>query len=80
MRITDAIIKRIEELCEEKDITINGLAYESGVSPSTLKNIMYGYSNNPGIITIKILCDGLDITIRDFFDSIIFENLEQEIV
>ena len=79
MKITDATIKRIEELCHERNITINGLAYQSGLSPSTLKNIVYGSSNNPGIITIKIICDGFDITIREFFNSDIFDDLEQEI-
>lgn len=79
MRIAKATIKRIEFLCEEKGITINGLAYSSGLSPSTLKNIIYGSSNNPGIVTIKIICDGLDISIRDFFNCDIFDDLEQEI-
>lgn len=79
MKITDATIKRIEQLCQERNITINALAYRAGLSPSTLKNIVYGSSNNPGIITIKIICDGFDITIRDFFNCELFDNLEQEI-
>lgn len=79
MKIAKATIKRIESLCEEKGVTINGLAYQAGLSPSTLKNIIYGSSNNPGIVTIKIICDGLDMSIREFFDCEIFDNLEQEI-
>ena len=79
MKIIEATIKRIENLCEEYNLTINALAYKSGISPSTLKNIVYGNSNNPGLITIKIICDGLDITINDFFNSDIFDDLEQEI-
>ena len=79
MKIVEATIKRIEDLCERNSITINALAYKSGISSSTLKNIVYGSSNNPGIATIKILCDGLNISIKEFFDSEIFDGLEQEI-
>lgn len=70
---------RILHLCEEKRITINKLATESGVAPSTIKNILYGKSQNPGIVTLKMLCDGLEITLTDFFDTAEFKNLEQEI-
>ena len=58
---------RILHLCEEKKITINKLATESGVAPSTIKNILYGKSQNPGIVTLKMLCDGFGITLIDFF-------------
>ena len=74
-----AIKNRILFLCEEKRITINKLATESGVAPSTIKNILYGKSQNPGIVTLKMLCDGLGITLTDFFDADVFRNLEQEI-
>lgn len=70
---------RILNLCEEKRITINKLATESGVAPSTIKNILYGKSHNPGIVTLKMLCDGLGITLVDFFSTEEFNNLEQEI-
>ena len=70
---------RILNLCEEKRMTINKLATESGVAPSTIKNILYGESRNPGIVTLKMLCDGLGITIVDFFSTEEFNNLEQEI-
>ena len=70
---------RILYLCEEKRITINKLATESGVAPSTIKNILYGKSHNPGIVTLKMLCDGLGITITEFFNTEEFEKLEQEI-
>ena len=70
---------RILYLCAEKKITINRLATESGVAPSTIKNILYGKSRNPGIVTIKMLCDGLGITITEFFSADEFINLEQEI-
>ncbi len=70
---------RILCLCEEKRMTINKLATESGVAPSTIKNILYGKSQNPGIVTIKMLCDGMGITLLDFFDTEEFRLLEQEI-
>ncbi|MBE7047018.1 MAG: helix-turn-helix transcriptional regulator [Ruminococcaceae bacterium] len=70
---------RILCLCEEKKITINRLATQSGVAPSTIKNILYGKSRNPGIVTLKMLCDGLDVSIIEFFDTEEFNNLEQEI-
>jgi len=70
---------RILFLCEERGITINKLSAESGIAPSTVKNILYGKSKNPGIVTLKMLCDGLEITLKDFFDTEEFEKLEQEI-
>ncbi len=70
---------RILSLCEVKKITINKLATESGVAPSTLKNILYGKSKNPGVVTLKMLCDGMGITLSEFFDTDEFRKLEQEI-
>ena len=70
---------RLLELLGEKKMSIHKLAIESAVAPSTIKNILYGKSQNPGIVTIKKICDGLDISIREFFDSEIFDDLEQEI-
>ena len=55
------------------------LAMESAVAPSSIKNILYGKSRNPGIATIKMLCDGFGITLVEFFDTEEFKNLEQEI-
>ncbi len=79
MGIYDLVVKRIRELCSEKNITPNALSYLAGVSQSTIKSILNGESKNPGIVTIKKLCDGLDISIIDFFDTNEFKNLEQEI-
>ena len=77
---TYAIVKnRILYLCEEKKMTINKLSTESGVAPSTIKNILYGKSQNPGIVTLKQLCDGFGISLAEFFNSCEFKNLEQEI-
>jgi len=60
-------------------MALNALARISAVPPTTLKNIIYGVSKNPGIVTIKKLCDGLEISIADFFDTEKFRELEQEI-
>lgn len=75
----DAVAERILELCKEKNITINGIANLSAIPPSTVKSIIYGVSKNPGIVTIKMLCDGFNISLTEFFDSNLFYNLEQEI-
>ncbi len=79
MKTREAVVQRIIELCEEKNITINGLANISAIPPSTLKNIIYGVSKNPGVVTLKMLCDGLEISLEDFFSSELFRNLQQEI-
>ena len=73
-----AVTRRIEELCRQRSLNIHSLARRSGVPPTTVKNIMYGNSKNPGIVTIKLLCDGLGISLYEFFDSDLFKNLEVE--
>ena len=75
----NTVKNRLLELCEEKNMSIHKLAIESAVSPSTIKNILYGKSKNPGIVTIKMLCDGLGITLVEFFNTEDFLELEQEI-
>ena len=79
MNTQEAVSTRIVELCWQNDMTINGLATVSAVPPSTLKNIVSGVSKNPGIVTIKKLCDGLNISLIEFFDAPVFRELEQEI-
>ena len=79
MMIGPAVQKRILELCTEKSITVNKLATMSGITQSTLNNIISGRNNSTTISTIKKICDGLDISIQDFFNSDIFDDLEQEI-
>ena len=74
-----AVKNRLMKLCEERKMSIHRLAMESAVPPSTIKNIFYGKSMNPGIVTLKMLCDGLNISLIDFFDTNEFRNLEQEI-
>ena len=79
MLIKEAIEKRIVALCYERGIAINTLANISGVTPSTIYSILNEKSKNPGICSIKKICDGLEISIREFFDDEIFDDLEQEI-
>lgn len=79
MNICDFVVKRIYELCEERNITPNALSYLTGISQSTVKSILNGESKNQGIVTLKKICDGLDITIVDFFDTENYYELEQEI-
>ena len=76
MRTTEAITKRILDLCKERDITPNKLGTISGVEPSTITSIFYGKSKNPGIVTIKSICDGLGITVFEFFNDDIFKTNE----
>lgn len=78
MTILEAVAQRLIQLMREKDLTMNGLAQISAVPPSTVKNIFYGKSQNPGIVTIKLLCDGMGITVTEFFDTPAFRELEVE--
>lgn len=77
--IGNAVNKRIQELCSLNNITINKLATLSGITQSTLNNITSGRNNSTTIATIKKICDGLGITIQDFFNSDFFTDLEQEL-
>jgi len=79
MNTYEAVKTRLMKLLYEKKISMHRLALESGVPPSTIKNVLYGKSVNPGIVTIKMLCDGLGITLCEFFSSEEFENLDEEL-
>ncbi|MBO5395611.1 MAG: helix-turn-helix transcriptional regulator [Clostridia bacterium] len=79
MTIGNAVRHRLIELCNEHNITINKLSTISGITQSTLNNIISGRNNSTTISTIKKICDGLEITIIDFFNSPLFSDLEQEI-
>ncbi len=79
MSIGEAVTKRILELCREHNISVNKLSSMSGVTQSTVNNIVSGRNNSTTISTIKKLCDGLGITIEEFFNSELFWGLEQEI-
>lgn len=79
MNTYETVKNRILELCKEKHMTIYKLSIESAVAPSSIKSILYGKSKNPGIVTLKMLCDGFGISLDEFFDTEAFRNLEQEI-
>ena len=74
-----AVKNRILKLCGERNISVNKLANICGLPPSSIKNILYGKSLNPKLLTIKMICDGLDITLSEFFNTDEFNGLEQEI-
>ncbi len=79
MNTKEAIANRIIALCDNRHIAINELASMSGVSPSTVYSILNEKSKNPGAVTLKKLCDGLGITLGEFFSTPEFDALEQEI-
>ena len=79
MMIGEAVRLRILELCEQHHITVNKLSGMSGITQSTLNNIVSGRNNSATVSTIKKICDGLDMSILQFFDAPLFCNLEQEI-
>lgn len=79
MELQKAVSVRILRLCGERNISINRLATLSALPPSSIKNILYGKSQNPKLATIKMICDGLEITLGEFFSTPEFDALEQEI-
>lgn len=79
MRTKEAIAARIIELCNQRKIAVNALANISGVPPSTIYSMLNQKSKNPGVVSIKKICDGLDISVREFFYSDLFDDKEQEI-
>ena len=79
MDTVTAVKNRILFLCGQREISINKLATLSGLPPSSIKNILYGKSQNPKLLTIKMLCDGLGITLGEFFSKPEFDALEQEL-
>ena len=79
MGTRETVAKRIYELCDERGWTPNHLANVSAVPQATIKSILNGESSNPGIVTIRKLCDGFEITLSEFFSTQDFDDLEQEI-
>lgn len=79
MNTKEAVAKRILELCDQRNITVNEMAGIAGVPPSTVYSMLGTKSKNPGIVTIKQICDGLEIELPDFFETPYFRSLEQEI-
>ena len=80
MSIKDAVVERLQSLCNARGIKYNELATHSGVTPSTVYSLMNPTRRDLSVITLKKLCDGLDITITEFFEDDIFRTLEQEIL
>jgi len=76
MNAKEAVAKRIMDLCNEKGMTVNAVANMAGVSPSTIYSMLNYKSKNPGVVSIHNICYGLGITLRDFFDSDIFDDVE----
>ncbi len=79
MNAKEAVARRIQALCCQRNIAVNALANLCGVSPSTIYSMLNSKSKNPGVVTIQKICDGLEISVREFFDDEVFENLEQVI-
>ena len=79
MNTKQAVAARIIELCRDKDLATNALANLSGVAPSTVYSMLNEKSQNPGVVSLKKLCDGLDMTLGEFFSVPLFDELEQEI-
>lgn len=80
MDTQQAVADRIRQLCRERRLTPNGISNLAAVPQGTVKSILNGESKNPGIVTIKKLCDGFEITLGEFFSTPEFDALEQEIV
>lgn len=79
MNVKDATVIRFKEICRQRGIAINELAVLSGVTPSTAYSMLDSSRRDISLITVKKFCDGLDISLEEFFTSEIFENLEPEI-
>lgn len=79
MNAKQAVAERILDLCKNRNIAVNTLANISGVAPSTIYSMLNEKSQNPGVVSIKKVCDGLEISLREFFDCDLFDDLEQEI-
>ncbi len=79
MAVKDMVVKRFKDICKERNIRTNELANMSGVTPSTVYSMMDENRRDVSIVVIKKLCDGLDITLGEFFSTEEFDNLEQEI-
>ena len=79
MTIAEAVVKRLYELIDARQLTVNRISTISGVTQSTVSDIVNGVTSNVKIATIKKLCDGHEISVREFFDSPLFDDLEQEL-
>lgn len=76
MNAKEAVARRIQALCLKRGIAVNALANLCGVAPSTIYSMLNKKSKNPGVMSLQKICDGLEISVREFFDDPLFENLE----
>lgn len=76
MNAKEAVAQRIQVLCSERNMAVNALANRCGVSPTTIYSMLNHKSQNPGVVSLQKICDGLEISLREFFDDPLFENLE----
>ena len=76
MNAKEAVARRIQVLCSERNMAINALANRCGMAPTTIYSMLNTKSQNPGIVSIQKICDGLEISVREFFDDPLFEHLE----
>ena len=79
MQVKEAIVFRFQQICRERNIAYNDLARRAGVSPSTVYSMLDDGRRDLSVITVKKLCDGLDMGLGEFFDAAIFDHLDQEI-
>lgn len=77
--VKEAVVMRFQRLCEERGLNPNALANLAGVTPSTVYSMMDPSRKDVSIVTIKMLCDGLDMTLGEFFSTPEFDSLEQEL-
>lgn len=80
MVVREAVINRINEICDDRGMAVNKLANLSGITPSTVYSIFNSGRKDIGIVLIKKICDGFDITLDEFFSSDLFKSLEQELL
>lgn len=78
MKINDAVSQKLLKICSERNISVNRLAVICCLTQSTIQNIIDGNSSNPKLLTIVRICDGLNITLKDFFDDELFKNIDRE--
>ncbi len=78
MKISDAVSQKLLQICSEKNISVNRLAIICCLTQSTVQNIIDGNSANPKLLTIVRICDGLNISLKDFFDDDLFKDIDRE--
>lgn len=78
MNAKEAVAKRLTELCSEREMTVNAVANNAGISPSTIYSMLNYKSKNPGVVSLHKICYGFDMTLREFFNSDIFDDIEFE--